>query len=157
MDGYERALDYANRYGYQVKEKEFKSHAKGLCKGNKIGINKKVNTFVEKRCVLVEEMAHCALTVGDILDTREPAAYKQEMYARRKAYEHLVPFDKLIEAYYRFEHDPHEIPEYLEVTPEVLSAALKHYSDKYGITKRHGKYTIYFLPLYICESSHIAM
>ena len=52
MDCYEELVDYAEQHGLEVIEKEFKSSAKGLCKGKKIGISKKIDSTVEKRCVL---------------------------------------------------------------------------------------------------------
>lgn len=116
MDCYEELVDYAEQHGLEVIEKEFKSSAKGLCKGKKIGISKTIDSTVEKRCVLVEEMAHCYHTVGDILDTRNPLALKQELYARAAAFGFLLPISKLVDAYLRCEHNLYELPEYLNVT-----------------------------------------
>lgn len=155
MDRYERLVDYADKMGLEIVEKHFKSSAKGLCKGNKIGISKGIETNTEKRCVLAEEMAHSFFTVGDILDTRDPAAMRQEMVARRAAYEYLVPMQDLIDACLCCSHDLYDVPDYLGVTYEFLQNTLNHYSHKYGGCKRHGKYIISFSPLFICESSHI--
>lgn len=154
MDCYEELVDYAEQHGLEVIEKEFKSSAKGLCKGKKIGISKTIDSTVEKRCVLVEEMAHCYHTVGDILDTRNPLALKQELYARAAALEFLLPISKLVDAYLRCEHNLYELPEHLNVTWEFLDSALNHYFRKHGGHKKHGKYIIYFSPLFVCESSH---
>lgn len=155
MDCYEELVDFADKHGIEVVEKHFKSSAKGLCKGKKIGISKAIETSVEKRCVLVEEMAHCYYTVGDILDTRNPAALKQERLARAAAYEFLLPINKLIEAYFNCSHNLEEIPEYLDVTWEFYYNTIKHYSRKYGENTTHEKYVIYFSPLYVCENHHI--
>ena len=154
MNQYEQLVDYADHLGLEVVEKNFRSSAKGLCKGNKIGISKSLET-VEKRCVLAEEIAHCLFTVGDILDTRSPLAMRQEMVARRAAYEFLLPVPDLVEAYLKCSHALHEIPEYLNVTPEFLQETLNHYARKFGGMLRRGKYIVYFSPLFICESSHM--
>ena len=154
MDCYEILVNYADQLGLEVIEKEFKSSAKGLCKGKKIGISKSLESAVEKRCVLAEEMAHSFYTVGDILDTRNPDAYKQEMLARSAAFEYLVPLGSLVEAYFSCRHNLSEIPEYLEVTWDFLRDTLTYYSRKYGGMRRHGKYIIYFSPLIVCEHSH---
>lgn len=153
MDCYEILVSRADQLGLEVIEKEFKSSAKGLCKGKKIGISKSLDT-VEKRCVLAEEMAHSFYTVGDILDTRDPAAYKQEMLARSAAFEYLIPLGSLVEAYMSCQYDLSEIPNYLEVTWEFLRDTLSHYSRKYGGMRRYEKYVIYFSPLIVCEHSH---
>ena len=155
MDCYEKLVDYAEQNGLEVIEKHFKSSAKGLCKGKKIGISKAIETAAEKRCVLVEEMAHCYYTVGDILDTRNPAAMRQERIARAAAYEFLLPINDLVNAYLNCSHDLNEIPDYLNVTWEFLNSAINHYSRKYGSLTRHGKYIVYFSPLFVCESPHI--
>lgn len=157
MDCYEELVDYAEQHGIEVIEKEFRSSAKGLCKGKKIGISKSIESTVEKRCVLVEEMSHCYYTVGNILDTRNPLALKQELYARAAAFEFLLPINKLIEAYWACEHDLNDLPDYLDVTWEFLKDTLEHYCRKHGGLKRHGKYIVYFSPLFVCESHHKAV
>lgn len=154
MNHYEELVDYADHLGLEVIEKNFRSSVKGLCKGNKIGISKSLDT-VEKRCVLAEEIAHSLYTVGDILDTRSPAAMRQETVARRAAYEFLLPVPDLMEAYLQCSHNLYEIPEFLDVTAEFLQDTLNHYARKYGGMLRRGKYIVYFSPLTVCESSHI--
>lgn len=154
MDCYEEMVDLADLLGLEVIEKYFKSSVKGLCKGNKIGISKDIESIIEKRCVLAEEIAHSLYTVGDILDLRNFQALKQEYFARTKAYEFLVPIGSLVRAFLKHEHDPHEIAAELNVTDEVLRDALAHYARKYG-EYRHGKYYVYFSPLIVCEHPHI--
>lgn len=156
MNCYEELVDYAGSLGMEVVEKSFKSSAKGLCKGNKIGISKEIETTTEKRCILAEEMAHSFFTVGDILDTRNHTAMKQELIARRAAYEHLIPIPDLIDACLCCSQNLYDVPEYLGVTSEFLKDALNHYYRKHGAYLRHGKYIISFSPLFICESSHIS-
>lgn len=155
MNCYEELVDFADKHGLEVMEKEFKSSAKGLCKGNKIGISKAIETTAEKRCVLAEEMAHCYYTVGDILDTRNLAALKQERIARTAAYEFLLPVDKLVDAYLNCSHDLNSIPDYLDVTWDFLDNTINHYCRKFGGITRHEKYIVYFSPLYVCENPHI--
>lgn len=155
MDCYEKLVDYASNLGMEIIEKSFKSSAKGLCKGNKIGISKDLESSVEKRCILAEEMAHSLYTVGNILDLTNPGNLKQELYARKKAYEFLLPLSSLIAAYENGLKACYEIAEYLEVTEEFLTEALYHYQLKYGIYAKYGKYIIYFSPLIVCEKPSI--
>lgn len=158
MNSYERLVDFAENIGIEVVEKHFKSSAKGLCKGNKVGISKAIDSTVEKRCILAEEIAHSLYTVGNILDQNNLFNIKQEEYARKQAYEALLPLPLLIDAWHQGVTSQHELAEYLEVTEEFLLSSLCHYQKKYGVYVRHGKYMVRFLPLMISEVTHnIAM
>ena len=64
MCKYEELVQYAGTIGLTVIEKNFKSNAKGLCKGKKIGIRKNMSD-AEKACVLAEEIGHYYTTAGD--------------------------------------------------------------------------------------------
>ena len=152
MNHYELLVDYADQLGLEVIEKDFKSSAKGLCKGNRIGISKSLEN-IEKRCVLAEEMAHSLLTVGDILDTRSYESMRQEMIARRAAYEFLVPLPDLVAAYFECQGNFYDIPDILGVTEEFLQNTIDHYSRKYNGMIRRGNYIVYFSPFVICEVS----
>lgn len=154
MNCYERLTDTAGKLGLCVIEKEFKSSAKGLCKGNKIGISKSLEDVKEKRCILAEEMAHAFFTAGNILDQSDVSNIKQEHFARGQAYEALIPLSLLIDAYTQGYESRYEIAEYLEVTEEFLINSLWHYLNKYGIYKQHGNYTICFSPLSIIDNNH---
>ena len=154
---YEDLVALADRMGLEIVEKDFKSSAKGLCKGNKIGISKTIETDAERLCVLAEEMAHSVYTSGDILDTRDINSMKQESFARSIAFENLLPLYKLIDAYLNCRHDFNDIPEYLGVTWEFLSSAIDHYSIKYGEFARYEKYIVYFSPLVVFETPHRAI
>ena len=155
MNCYEKLVDTAESMGLHVIEKKFKSSAKGLCKGNKIGISKDLENAVEKRCILAEEMAHAVYTVGDILDQNSLANIKQENYARKKAFEFLLPISLLIEAYEKGARSCYEIAEHLEVTEEFLLNSLYHYQNKHGLYARYGHYVIYFSPLVVREKKAV--
>lgn len=146
MNAYECLVDYAEKNNLEVIEKNFKSAAKGLCKGNKIGISQSLSTS-EKRCVLAEEITHSMLTVGDILDLRSPLALQQECAARRAAYELLVPVIVLLNAYIQC-GSVYDLPDKLDVTPEFLQEALDYYAGKHN-SLQIGEYTIYFSPFYV--------
>ena len=53
MHTYEKMLIDASNNGFEIVEKNFKSDAKGLCKGKKIGIRKDMSD-TEKACVLAD-------------------------------------------------------------------------------------------------------
>ena len=141
---YERLLSEAFDNGLTVKEKVFKSKAKGLCRGNVIGINKNITTSVSKRCVLSEELGHYFTTVGDITDQTKIENRKQELKARRWGYEKLVPIQLLAEAINYKVQSQHELAEYLDVTEGFLLEAIKYYKEKYGLYCHFNEYTICF-------------
>lgn len=151
MDCYERLLNTAGILGFNVIEKHFRSHAKGLCKGNKIGISKAIETAAEKRCVLAEEIAHAYSTTGNILDQTKLNNIKQERQARRVAYEAMLPLYTLIDAYNQGLQTSFEVAEYLEVTEEFLLSALCEYRNKYGEYIRYKSYIVFFSPFRVCD------
>ena len=87
---YEHLLIEADNLRIDVIEKDFHSDAKGLCKGSRIGINKKIRTTVEKACILAEELGHYYTTVGNILDQNKIENIKQERIARLWAYDKQI-------------------------------------------------------------------
>ena len=147
---YEKILRECDDIGIEVKEKTFKSNAKGLIKGNKIGINKNLTT-IEKSCVLAEELGHYYTTYGNIIDLNDGRNRKQEKRARNWAYEKRVGINRLISAFQNSVRSRAELLEYLEVTNEFLEGALEHYKEKYGLYLEIDNYIIKFDPLNIIE------
>lgn len=145
MNNYEQLI---NEYDDKicVIEKHFKSKAKGLCKGSKIGISKDIETSAEKTCVLAEELGHHHTSVGNILDLSEVQNRKQERQARLWAYNKQIGLLGLVRAYEHSCSSAHEIAEFLEVTEEFLHEAIECYRNKYGICANIDNYTIYFIP-----------
>lgn len=153
MDCYEITVEIANFLGFEVIEKKFKSSAKGLCKGNKIGISKDLDT-IEKRCILAEEVSHGLYTVGNILDQNDQQNRKQEYFARKKALECLVPLSEIVRAYNAGLQAPHEMAEYLEVTEQILKDAMAHHERKNGPCTFLDGQIIRFSPFMVCEQHH---
>lgn len=146
MNAYEHLLS-SSAENIIVIEKNFKSQAKGLCKGNKIGISKTISTSAEKSCVLAEELGHHYTTVGNILDQSSVSNRKQELRARMWAYNKLIGLMGIIKSYEHGCQSYHEMAEYLDVTEEFLRDALKRYHQKYGVCTTVDNYIIYFEPL----------
>lgn len=149
---YERLQDYAYKNGIEVTEKYFKSKADGLCKGNKIGISKRLSTSVAKRCVLAEELGHYFTTVGDISDQSKIQNRKQERRARAWGYDRLVPLTLLIEAIDYPCQNRTELAEYLDVPEDYLMEALKYYKEKYGNYVRIKEHILLFEPLALIKA-----
>ncbi len=124
---YEELLQEASDEGVHVVEKHFKSNAKGLCKGNKIAVNKKILTKQEKKCILAEEMGHYYTTVGDILPQDNIAHLKQEYTARKWAYGKLIPIEDILNAISSGHGETFSMAEFLDVDENFLQDCLKYY------------------------------
>ena len=143
MHTYEKMLIDASNNGFEIVEKNFKSDAKGLCKGRKIGIRKDMSD-TEKACVLAEELGHYYTSVGNILDQNNVNNKKQEFVARRWATNILLCPADLIEACRAGNEYISDIAEYLGVTSEFLIDAINVFSAKYGPVYSDGEYEIRF-------------
>lgn len=145
MNAYEQLLSSSGE-NIIVVEKNFKSQAKGLCKGNKIGISKAISTSTEKACILAEELGHYYTTVGNILDQSSVSNRKQELRARMWAYNRQIGLLGIIKSYEYGCRNLYDMAEYLEVTEEFLKDALERYRQKYGMYTVVDNYIIYFEP-----------
>ncbi len=142
---YEQLLTVADRDGLLVREQPLQVHD-GLISGKRIAIRKDIDTQTAKSCVLAEEIGHYCTSSGDILDQSKAENRKQELRARMWAYNKLIGLTGIIRCYEHRCHSFSEMAEYLEVTEEFLSEALKYYQMKYGICVVYEKYVIYFEP-----------
>ena len=145
MNVYEQLLSSSDE-NIIVIEKQFKSKAKGLCKGNKIGISSDIDTSTEKACVLAEELGHHHTTVGDIINISDSQNRKQERQARMWGYNKLIGLTGIVKAFQSGCHSRHETVEYLDVTEEFLQECIDCYRDKYGVCTTVDKYTVFFIP-----------
>ena len=143
MYEYDRLLNLADTEGISVVEKNFKSNLKGLCVGKKIAIEKNMSE-AEKRCVLVEELGHYYITVGNIIDYKNSFNTKQEKIARKWAVNKLLKPDDLIRAVKSGCEHLADVAEFLNVTEQFLTEALKVFSDKYGAVYKTNEYIIHF-------------
>lgn len=146
---YEDLLHEANMMGLSVKEIDFESDAKGLCKGKKIGIRKSMSE-AEKACVLAEEIGHHYTSVGNILDQDAVGNRKQEVIARKWAVDKMLHVEDLFRAADAACRTFFEIAEYLEVTEDFLLEALEVFKKRYGLSYTRDGRTITFLDNGFC-------
>lgn len=144
MTRHEYLEETARLEHYDVEEYPFK-HVDGLTVGNRIGLKAGMET-AKKTCVLAEEIAHAKYTVGNILDQSNENNRKQELFARTKAYDHLIGLAGIVEIFRHGCTNAHEAAELLEVTEEFLLDALERYRQKYGTYVEYGGYVIQFEP-----------
>ena len=149
MCNYENLLHDANMMGLEVKEVDFASCAKGLCKGEKIGIRKEMPRN-EKACILAEEIGHYYTTVGDITDQRDTGNRKQEIKARKWAVDKMIQIEDLFRAAAQPCQNIYEIAEYLEVTEPFLLEALDVFKKRYGASYTYNGKTIVFYDYGFC-------
>lgn len=148
---YEELLIEAEKQGIEILESDRIGKLKGLYIDNIIVINPKIETSSEKLCILAEEIGHHYKTIGNILDQTDINNRKQEMLARRWAYEKLVSLNRLINGYKYGCQNRYELAEYLNVTEKFLEEALEYYKQKYGLFVTSDNYVIYFEPLSVLE------
>lgn len=122
MTKYEQLL---SEYGH-LDIKEMKMHLKGLYIDDTIWIKKDLLES-EKVCILAEELGHYETSSGDILDQKDVIKRRQELVARRWAYNKLIPFEDIINAFSKGYYKPYEIADYLDVDEAFLRECLNHY------------------------------
>jgi len=144
---YEDLLKEAEKLNVIIKEKKLKL-GDGLCCGNRIAINKDLETLREKNGVLAEEMGHFETSSGDILNQSKLDSRRQEKRARNWAYEKLASINFIINTYEKGIRDKYDLAEYLDITVEFLENAIKHYKEKYGVHLKIDTYVIYFEPYF---------
>lgn len=148
---YERLLMQAHNDGIEVYERPMAGKLKGLYKDGFISIDKNLHSFIEKACILSEEIGHHHTSYGDILDQKSIDNRKQERRARVWAYEKTVPIQSFIYAHNQGIRNRYELADQLGITEEFLEAAIAYYKEKYGLFISSGKYTVCFEPLGVLE------
>ena len=143
MTHYEILLASSEKSGLKIVEKNFKSDAKGLIKGNKIGIRKDLSEN-EKYCILAEELGHYYTSVGNILDQSIVSNRKQENAARKWAVNKLISIDMIVDACKNGCCTFFEIAEYLNVTSDFIQEALNYFKRIYGYSYKNENYTVIF-------------
>lgn len=118
---------------------------KGLIVDDCIAIDKNLS-YIEKACVLAEELGHYLTSTGNILDQRKITNRKQEKKARSVAYDMQIGLFGIVEAYESGCTSSYMIADYLEITEPFLHEAINHYRNKFGIYAILGDYIIYFEP-----------
>lgn len=98
----------------------------GLYADGCVWINQDMPTN-RKACVLAEEVGHYETSSGDILDQTDTGNRKQELTARKWAYNKVVPEEKISEAISAGYTEIWEIADHLDVDEQFLIEALKYY------------------------------
>lgn len=135
----------------RVYETDMPRSIRGLYGDNVIWINRSLTTSIEKVCVLAEELGHYHTSSGDILDQTSVPNRKQEVRARRWAYERLTPLTHFVKAHQIGIRNRHELAHLFNITEEFLQEAIDYYIDKYGLSAPVGNYTVIFEPLGVLE------
>lgn len=107
-----------------IEERPMKNY--GLYADGCIWINRDMPEY-RRYCTLAEEIGHHKTSVGNILDQTESNNRKQELIARKWAYEEILPIEKILLAAQDGHKEIWDMAEYLEVDEEFLIGALKHY------------------------------
>lgn len=97
----------------------------GLYCDNVIWINDRLPE-ARRVCILAEEIGHYETTVGDILDQRDMNNARQELRARKWAYNKLLSVDMIIDAASKGHTEAYDMAEYLGVDEEFLMEYLAY-------------------------------
>lgn len=147
MKIYNKMLDHAKRQGIIVIENfPLKSDADAILCKNVIGLSDRLDTTIERKCILAEELAHYDYNVGNILDQSDINNSKQEYIARKRAVNELLSLGELVDAFKKGFRETHELAEELEITEKFLKEAIEILRKTYGEKKVEKEYTIYFEP-----------
>ena len=98
----------------------------GLYADGCVWINQDMPTN-RKACILAEEVGHYETSSGNILDQTDTGNRKQELTARKWAYNKVVPEEKISEAISAGYTEVWEIADHLDVDEQFLREALKYY------------------------------
>lgn len=124
MTKYEKLIaEYENEL--LIEERPIRNH--GLYADNVVWINKNLTT-ASKYCILAEEVGHYQTSNGDILDQKSLDNQKQELKARRWAYEKILPRELIQFALADGHIEVWDMAEYLDVDEAFLREALKYYN-----------------------------
>lgn len=148
---YNELLMEAEKENLYIFENENIGRCKGLSIDNTISLSRSIRNVKEKKCVLAEELGHYKTTYGNILNQNNMQNIKEENKGRAWAYEKLVSFEGLINAFEEGVKNRYELSLFLEVTEKFLINAIKYYRRKYGIYHKYECYVIYFEPLGILK------
>ena len=123
MTIYEELLEEASNNGLVVREKALSS-SDGLIYKNRIAISDRLETSVEKACVLAEEIGHYHTAVGNIVNLQDIENLKQEQKGRLHGYNRLIGLRGIISAFNAGCQNRYEVAEHLHVTEEYLQEAI---------------------------------
>lgn len=152
MNKLDELLDRAYDYGLEILENyELESDADALLYYDVIGLSPNVQTQVEKKCALAEELSHYENNVGNILDMKDTKSRQEEYRARKKAIFELITPDDLVQAFEYRVNNLYEMAEFLEVTEKFLVEALSVYKQHYGNIMNYEDYIISFEPFYVAQ------
>lgn len=148
---YEDLLTEVEKENIDVYENNCIGKLKGLYVDQTITLNTNIDTEKEKNCILAEELGHYHTSFGDIRDQSKVENKKQEIKARRWAYERLVGIIDIVNAYKAGVRNKYELAEYLNVTEIFIEEAIEHYKIKHGLYFKIDNYVVYFEPLAVME------
>lgn len=143
---YDILTNIADNANVKIDEFDFPDNIKGLYIDGNIAINKRIETSIEKSCILAEELGHYYTSTGNILDLNDIKNVKQELKARAWGFDKQIGLNGIIAAYENRCTNLYEMADFLNVTEEYLQEALKYYRNKYGIYVKIHNYCIYFNP-----------
>ncbi|MBR2685253.1 MAG: hypothetical protein IKE59_04295 [Erysipelotrichaceae bacterium] len=148
---YEEMLRIADKEDLKVHEADLRQFD-GLIWGKTVAIRHSLPTRTAKACVLAEEIGHARTCCENIIDYDARGNGKKETEGRTVGYDLLIGLDGIIRAYREGCTNAYEMAEFLGVTEEFLTDAIKRYRGKYAPYVEYNGYYIVFEPaLYVLK------
>lgn len=142
MDNVEKLMVKYPDISYKF-EPEMPGKQKGLYIDNIVYLNPN-QSKKELYCTVAEEIGHHLTTCGDIIDQDSIEKWQQEQRARDIGYMLAVPPKDIIDCYHERLEKVWECAEFLGVTEDTFTKAIKTYSKKYSQGLRYKNYSIRF-------------
>lgn len=124
-------------------EPEMPEKQKGLYIDNVVYLN----PYQSKRELygtVAEEIGHHLTTYGDIIDQDSIEKWQQEQRARDTGYMLAVSLQDIIDCFHERLERIWECAEFLGITEDTFSNAIKTYAKKYNNGLKYKNYTIWF-------------
>lgn len=149
MEMYYQLQDEAENYGFTILENHpIESDGDGVIDGKLklIGYAEHVQTDVERKCILAEELNHYRYDIGDILNPKDPESRRREYRTRKRTAFELVKPRQFIDAFNAGVSSARELAEFLEITEKTLEMVIGMYQKQYGTHMMIDGYLIQFDP-----------
>lgn len=150
---YQEWLEIASLLGLKVTEGYFfeADDLNALILNDKIKISDKLVLINERKCALLEEIAHALLNIGNITDLRDIDNARQEHRAHRLAGKMSnITLTDIADTvlYYGDEASLYNVAEHLEITEEFLIELIENYKRTYGESVDLGSCIVTFVPTF---------
>lgn len=154
---YSELIELAQELGLKVTDKYyFEADLNAFILNDKIKISDKLLMIEERKCALIEEIAHFLINNGNITDLRNIENSRQEYRAHKLAVNMMIKLTDIVDAVLYLGDDANEynVAEHLGITVKFLNEAIEIYRKTYGTKVDLGSCTVSFIPTFVVTEKH---